>query len=609
MDVFEFLNHFKTKYMENQELQIELEEKLFKIESFEEWNKSLIEKSSKTREIYLENEELINEIKKYLKEDLDDDKAYAFYKVVLDMYEAECDDYPVMSLIIDRILSYYLKHKNYGKLAKLYHILAFEYYEAFGRTGEKCYIEQACEWYKKTVSYKEFYKDILDPDERIQIFIAYSNLVAPFGQIDGGTKNEIFDIYDEVLGFFYSPLVQSLDGNDEDFIRHINQIKEDIFFADEALENSSLEFKERFFKLVDEYDGDDAEGNYFRAKTTADLIRGNISPLDTAEKITSFIENLKLPNYKDDSEETLLLILNYHNNAIDLYDLIQDYLEKDGNQFVKRILKKVIKVHTSIPYSFYTQMMNNVCQEFYRDIHGVLKSFNEKMKLLLKLILVRQPTTYIHSMMVSEIALLIAKRLLPNKPELFIGACGTKCSDDVLSNQNKIFEYIKNAGLLHDVGKCYIVDIVNKQSRKLADCEFELIKKHPQLGLKMIDNDSDFKEYFDIMIGHHKWFNDNGGYPISFKKNESPYHFYIDLITISDCCDAATDILGRNYTKGKNFDSLFNEFDRDKGIKYNPEIVDFIKNDKELYESLKDFTEKGRAKIYYKAYQDILKED
>ena len=609
MNLFSFLNYFKTEYMNNRQIQIELEETLFELDSYDKWVEFLKNRSIKTRDIYIKNDKMINTLKEYLKEDLTCDSAKAFYDVIHELYMNECDDYAVMSLVIDKLIPYYEDKKDYGKLVKLYHILAFECYEAYGRCGKEEYIIQSTLWYKKVTSYKEHYSEIKDPDERIQIFIAYSNLVAPFGQMEKGTKDIVFDIYDEVLEFFNSDTVQNLDKDNPDFIRHIDQIKSDIFFVDETISKND-KYKDRFFKLVDEYDNEksDDEGIYFRAKMKADLLRGRIDPKDAAMSITKYIESLPMPNYDNDPEDTLLLILNYHNNMLDLYELITDYIKEDDSIYLKRVLDKVIKVHTTIPYGFYTQMMNNVCEEFYKDIHDIITSYEKKKELLLKLILVRQPTTYIHSMMVAEIATKIARKMIDIKPSYFVGILGISDELAVKNNKDKILDYIEHAGLFHDIGKSFIVEIVNRQQRRLSDAEFNLIKEHPRYGLLLLEYDKDFKDYFDIIIGHHKWYNDLGGYPIDFKKDESDYKFYIDLITISDCMDAATDILGRNYTSGKNFDSLYAELVKDSNIRYNKDIVDFIGNNKELYDELKYLTGEGRASIYYKCYQDILNE-
>ena len=45
------------------------------------------------------------------------------------------------------------------------------------------------------------------------------------------------------------------------------------------------------------------------------------------------------------------------------------------------------------------------------------------------------------------------------------------------------------------------------------------------------------------------------------------------MITIADCTDAATDILGRNYARGKGFRELLAELSATKGTRYNPDIV------------------------------------
>lgn len=603
-----FADYFKTEYVSNHEKQLTIDDELFETDSFPKFSKKLKERSVLIRDIYLKNLALIDELKAHLLEPIDEKRASLFYAILSYMYEKECDDYYVMSLIMDKLFPYFEEKNDYGKLIMLNHMKAFEYYESYGRTGKEDFIKESCNHYKKCISYKNHYQDIQNEDERLQIFIAYSNLVAPFGQMKCGTLDEVLDIYHEVLEFYESDVCKK-DHDKQSFIDSINQIKNDILFLDESLDQLTDSQKETFFKIVDETSGDtDLEGNAFRAKGKADLYRGKIKPVDAINKAIDYLNSLPTPDYKND-DETLLLILNYHNNGIDLYELLEKYIPKEEwVNYTKRFIDRVMKVHINIPYSFYTQMMNNVCQEFYRDSHSLIMNKKDKMDFLLKMILVRQPTTYMHSLMVSRIARTIASYLIKDLPELFIGPFDLNNKEDVINNKDKVLDYIESAGLIHDVGKCYIVDIINQQTRRLSDVEFALIKEHPDMGLLMIDKDIDFKEYFDIILGHHKYYNDLGGYPNTFKKNESPYHFYIDLITISDCIDAATDILGRNYQNGKNFDTLFQEFKQDKGIKYNDIIVDYIGKHPKLYNELSSFTSIGRENAYYEAYINILNE-
>ena len=147
---------------------------------------------------------------------------------------------------------------------------------------------------------------------------------------------------------------------------------------------------------------------------------------------------------------------------------------------------------------------------------------------------------------------------------------------------------------------------LNTQGRKLTLEEFYCIKLHPSRTLEFIGEDKDFEIYHDIMLGHHKWYDGTEGYPIDFDNTKSKYKIAIDIISISDSIDAATDIVGRNYTKGKSFDEFLEELIKESGTRYNKDIVDIINQDEVLKEKLRYLTKEGREKVYYEAYREIL---
>ena len=93
-----------------------------------------------------------------------------------------------------------------------------------------------------------------------------------------------------------------------------------------------------------------------------------------------------------------------------------------------------------------------------------------------------------------------------------------------------------------------------------------------------------------------------GGYPSSFDNTKSDYRIIIDLITIADCLDAATDCFGRNYKHPKSVKEVLIEFEKDSGIKYSPYFVDLLKNNKELIYRLEVLTQYKRAEYMYLAY-------
>ncbi len=92
--------------------------------------------------------------------------------------------------------------------------------------------------------------------------------------------------------------------------------------------------------------------------------------------------------------------------------------------------------------------------------------------------------------------------------------------------------------LLHDVGKTRIsTDILNKNG-KLTKEEFEEIKKHPELGIEVLnETGAEFKDESIITIQHHE--NDDGtGYPYELKKDE--IHLCGKIARIIDVYDALT---------------------------------------------------------------------
>ena len=140
---------------------------------------------------------------------------------------------------------------------------------------------------------------------------------------------------------------------------------------------------------------------------------------------------------------------------------------------------------------------------------------------------------------------------------------------------------------LHDIGKAYISDIINQQTRKLTDEEFFLIRQHPTFGAELLAGTKLAEKYNSVIEGHHKSFDGKSGYPEYFSSVGDRMKVMVDIITIADCIDAATDTLGRNYTKSKTWlPALADELESDEKMRYNQEIVNIIKNDKETCDSI-----------------------
>jgi response regulator RpfG family c-di-GMP phosphodiesterase len=140
-------------------------------------------------------------------------------------------------------------------------------------------------------------------------------------------------------------------------------------------------------------------------------------------------------------------------------------------------------------------------------------------------------------------------------------------------------EGIRIASLLHDVGKiCIPTDTLNKPT-KLSEIEYSLIRTHPQAGhdiLKLIDFSHPVAK---IVLQHHERLN-GSGYPQGLKSEDILLE--AKIMGVADVVGAMSS--ERPYRPAFGIDETLEEISKNKGILYDPEVVDAC---------LKLFKEKG----------------
>lgn len=129
-------------------------------------------------------------------------------------------------------------------------------------------------------------------------------------------------------------------------------------------------------------------------------------------------------------------------------------------------------------------------------------------------------------------------------------------------------EEIYMMGLLHDIGKIGIPDAIINKPGKLTVEEYELIKRHPVVGSKILQN---IEEMPSLSIGarwHHEWYNGNG-YPDGLAGEDIPEEARI--IAIADAYDAMTS--KRSYRDALPQDIVRGEIAKGIGIQFDPKFA------------------------------------
>lgn len=232
----------------------------------------------------------------------------------------------------------------------------------------------------------------------------------------------------------------------------------------------------------------------------------------------------------------------------------------------------------------------------------------ERIRYLNELNVATQVTTYAHSVNVAMIARELMEGILEYQPELLKGALGKIRHGKVLLNSKKCLDFIYEAAFYHDIGKNGIISTVNNDYRPLTDEEYAIIKTHPALGAELLKiAPSLYEKYHDTTLGHHKWYNGKGGYPEDFDNTKSPKRILIDIITLSDCMQAATEHIGRNYKEGKTFDMVMEEFRKGAGTKFNPDLVKFIDTHGDVARDLAVLINDAWVDIYFNIYSKFMR--
>lgn len=241
----------------------------------------------------------------------------------------------------------------------------------------------------------------------------------------------------------------------------------------------------------------------------------------------------------------------------------------------------------------------------YERITRYLKP-EERVAFLEELIVTTDLPTYAHSMHVAEIATTIISAMVKEEPQLLVGYLGCQNARSVTKHKKLFVEYMRRAAEFHDLGKIIMVPVVNNDFRPLTDMERKIIQGHPRRGLRFLELDPRLAPFHDAILGHHKWYNGKGGYPADFDNTRSPYRLLIDILTLSDCLQAATERIGRNYKNPKTFNTVINEFRHDAGTRYNPQVVEFIDRHPELAHLLNWLLTDGWMDIYYRIYSKYI---
>ncbi len=197
--------------------------------------------------------------------------------------------------------------------------------------------------------------------------------------------------------------------------------------------------------------------------------------------------------------------------------------------------------------TLHREIIGNILQADQEKNRVKEKAYQDVIRALVTTLEAKDKYTRGHSDRVTEYAVLIGKKLGLAGEDLTKLYCGA---------------------ILHDIGKIGIDEGILNKPLTLGDEEITRIKKHPEIGAKIVSSIDSLNNIAPAVLYHHERY-DGTGYPFGLKGSEIPLHARI--IAVSDAFDAMSSV--RSYRTPVSREAAIKEIISGAGTQFDPGVV------------------------------------
>ncbi len=212
--------------------------------------------------------------------------------------------------------------------------------------------------------------------------------------------------------------------------------------------------------------------------------------------------------------------------------------------------------------------------------------------------------TCVHSIVVARLTIFLFEHMAKNLPESLLGIYGVQTNAELSLRKEEISAYLCDCGMLHDIGKLFFLQLFTLPNRQWLSIEEEICEEHAAQGFRLLEQAASTKSYADIAFGHHRHYDEMGGYPREFSREKCSDTVALDLIAVADFIEYRGNADGNAFREANSIEQILERLNQGRGTRFNPAVVDAALSAKE---EIALFLSTARQEAYQQAFEYSMK--
>lgn len=216
------------------------------------------------------------------------------------------------------------------------------------------------------------------------------------------------------------------------------------------------------------------------------------------------------------------------------------------------------------------------------------------------LVVCRNPDIYVTLVMTANISQMLVKRALEQKPETLFGVLSCKDTAQLREKEEELLSFAYEGGMFYDIGLLSVSGLMRRPGRSWLEEEQRMYEAHVYAGRNILARCESTKIYENIAFGHHRNYDEKGGFPKEYSRADKPEQPVTDIISVAaflvHSMEPAVLVEDRNLS----LDQAVEQAEKKAGTVLSPAFVGLLPD---LKEELREYLKDARIRAYEEAFR------